>query len=522
MPARRLDGAAVAAAVRAELGPRIAEYRARAGRPPALDIVLVGDDPGSQIYVRNKERAGGESGLHVTVHRLPPTTSLDDLLSLIRRLNESPGSDGILVQSPLPAAMGKGAAQRVFDAIDPAKDVDGFHPHNVGLLVQGRATLAPCTPSGIIELLSREAIPLAGRRAVVIGRSEIVGKPLALLLLQRDATVTVCHSKTTDLEAVARTADVLVAAIGRPAFVTPLFVKPGATVVDVGTSRVADRAQVAAWFGQDSQRLADFDKKGSTVVGDVHPSVAETAGALTPVPGGVGPLTIAMLLRHACEPVPRSWMRGRFCSLSNAAVSLSDVVMGAGGFVWSTRCPDARQGRHGLCWRAVHRWFALRYWRRSRIKKASVTRERAVRRGPIDDPDCRSRLKIADYRLPLSLFQILPPESSSPPPTRRVDDVVGALRLLVDRHLAVDAPLGVRFGQATSLDQALELLVGPAGRDDHPIEVTLVAGLEQERDVGDRDLDRAAGTGEAFEPAADGGVDRRVDDRLEVAPRRRI
>jgi methylenetetrahydrofolate dehydrogenase (NADP+)/methenyltetrahydrofolate cyclohydrolase len=298
MPARRLDGAAVAAAVRAELEPRVAEFRARAGRPPALDIVLVGDDPGSQIYVRNKERAGAGSGLRVSVHRLAATTTLGDLLGLIRRLNTSSESDGILVQSPLPAAMGKGAAQQVFDAIDPAKDVDGFHPLNVGLLVQGRARLAPCTPTGIIELLSREGIPLAGRDAVVIGRSEIVGKPMALLLIQRDATVTVCHSRTKDLEAVARRADVLVAAIGRPAFVSPAFVKPGATVIDVGTSRVTDRDQVAAWFGQGSQRLADFDKKGSAVVGDVHPAVAEVAGALTPVPGGVGPLTIAMLLRN--------------------------------------------------------------------------------------------------------------------------------------------------------------------------------------------------------------------------------
>jgi methylenetetrahydrofolate dehydrogenase (NADP+)/methenyltetrahydrofolate cyclohydrolase len=298
MPARRLDGAAVAAAVRAEAGPRVAEFRARAGRPPALDIVLVGDDPGSHIYVRNKERAGTETGLRVTVHRLAATTNLDTLLSLVRRLNDAADTDGILVQSPLPAAMGRGAAQRVFDTIDPAKDVDGFHAHNVGLLVQGRATLAPCTPTGIIELLKREGITLAGRHAVVIGRSEIVGKPMALLLLQQDATVTVCHSRTVDLPAVARTADVLVAAIGRPAFVTPSFVKPGAAVVDVGTSRVTDRALIASWFGEGSVRLADFDKKGSAVVGDVHPSVAEVAGALTPVPGGVGPLTIAMLLRN--------------------------------------------------------------------------------------------------------------------------------------------------------------------------------------------------------------------------------
>jgi methylenetetrahydrofolate dehydrogenase (NADP+)/methenyltetrahydrofolate cyclohydrolase len=297
--ARRLDGAALAAAIRAELIPKVADFRARAGRPPALDIVLVGDDPGSQIYVRNKERAGAETGLAVTIHRLPPTTPREDALGLVRRLNEAAGCDGILVQSPLPAAMGKGAAQEVFDTIDPAKDVDGFHPLNVGLLVQGRARLAPCTPTGVIELLTREHIPLSGRHAVVIGRSEIVGKPMALLLLQRDATVTVCHSRTLDLPALARTADLIVAAVGRAGFVTPDFVRPGAVVIDVGINRIDDRRRAVELFGDGSPRLADFDRKGSTIAGDVHPRVAETAGALTPVPGGVGPLTIAMLLKNA-------------------------------------------------------------------------------------------------------------------------------------------------------------------------------------------------------------------------------
>jgi methylenetetrahydrofolate dehydrogenase (NADP+)/methenyltetrahydrofolate cyclohydrolase len=298
MPARRLDGAALAAAIRAELAPRIDAFRARAGRPPALDIVLVGDDPASHLYVRSKERIGAETGLRVVVHRLGADTSLEDLLRLVDRLNRRQDLDGILVQAPLPAALGAGAAQRVFDAIDPGKDVDGFHPANAGLLLQGRAVLSPCTPTGIVELLERERVPLAGRFAVVIGRSEIVGKPMALLLLQRDATVTICHSKTPALPAVARTADVLVAAIGRPAFVGPDFVKPGATVIDVGTSRVTDRARIAEWFGAGSERLAEFDRKGSSVVGDVHPAVAGVAGALTPVPGGVGPLTIAMLLRN--------------------------------------------------------------------------------------------------------------------------------------------------------------------------------------------------------------------------------
>jgi methylenetetrahydrofolate dehydrogenase (NADP+)/methenyltetrahydrofolate cyclohydrolase len=296
--ARRLDGAALAATIRAELTPEVAQFRARFNRPPALDIVLAGDDPASQIYVRNKERAGTDAGLRVTVHRLPATASRGDVLGLVGRLNASPECDGILVQSPLPAAMGKGAAQAVFDAIDPAKDVDGFHPHNAGLLVQGRARLTPCTPSGVIELLVREGVRLSGAHAVVIGRSEIVGKPMALLLLQRDATVTICHSRTTDLAGLARTADILVAAVGRAGFVTADFVKPGATVVDVGINRVSDRARAASLFGEGSARLAEFEKKGTAIVGDVHPAVAAVAGALTPVPGGVGPLTIAMLLRN--------------------------------------------------------------------------------------------------------------------------------------------------------------------------------------------------------------------------------
>ena len=298
MPARRLDGAALASAIRAELAPGVADFRRSAGRPPALDIVLAGDDPASQIYVRNKERAGAEAGLAVTIHRLAATASLAEVLTLIERLNASEACDGILVQSPLPAAIGKGAAQQVFDAIDPGKDVDGFHPVNVGRLVQGRARLAPCTPSGVIELLVRERVPLSGAHAVVIGRSEIVGKPMALLLLQRDATVTICHSRTRGLTDIARTADVLVAAVGRAGFVTPDAVRPGAVVVDVGINRITDRAQALGLFGEGSARFAEFEKRQTALVGDVHPAVADVAGALTPVPGGVGPLTIAMLLRN--------------------------------------------------------------------------------------------------------------------------------------------------------------------------------------------------------------------------------
>jgi methylenetetrahydrofolate dehydrogenase (NADP+) / methenyltetrahydrofolate cyclohydrolase len=298
MTARLLDGRAIAAAIRESVLPDVHAFTARAGRPPGLGIVLVGEDPSSEIYVRNKVRAGTESGLRVDLQRLPADATRDALLSLVARLNASDSHDGILVQSPLPAHMGKGAAQRVYDAIDPAKDVDGFHPVNVGRLVQGRAQLAPCTPSGVIEMLVRSNIPIAGTHAVVIGRSEIVGKPMAMLLLQRDATVTICHSKTPNLPAVAASADILVAAIGRPGFVTPAFVKPGATVIDVGISSVTDAAVASRLFDAGSTRLADFVRRGSVIVGDVHPSVVEVAGALTPVPGGVGPLTIAMLLKN--------------------------------------------------------------------------------------------------------------------------------------------------------------------------------------------------------------------------------
>ena len=224
----------------------------------------------------------------VTIHQLPATSTGRDVLDLVERLNRSAGCDGILVQSPLPPGISKGDAQRVFDAIHPDKDVDAFHPQNVGLLVQGRAVFAPCTPTGIMELLDREQVPIAGKRAVVIGRSEIVGKPMALLLLQRDATVTICHSKTANLPQVASEGDILVAAVGRAGFVRRDFVKPGAVVIDVGINRLTDRAAAIEFFGEGS-----------------HPSVAELAGALTPVPGGVGPLTIAMLLKNTLRAAER-------------------------------------------------------------------------------------------------------------------------------------------------------------------------------------------------------------------------
>jgi methylenetetrahydrofolate dehydrogenase (NADP+)/methenyltetrahydrofolate cyclohydrolase len=298
MSARRLDGAALARTIREELRRPVAAFTVEAGRPPALHIVLAGDDPASQIYVRNKERAGAEAGLAVTVHRLPATAGAAELFALVGGLNQDPAVDGILVQSPLPAAMGPAASRRILDAIDPVKDVDGFHPRNVGLLVQGRATLTPCTPAGVIELLEREGIGISGAHAVVIGRSDIVGKPMAFLLLQRHATVTICHSRSVDLGGLTAQGDIVVAAIGRVGFVTPAMIKPGATVVDVGINRLDDRAQAEALFGPGHPRLADFDKRGSLVAGDVHPRVADVAGALTPVPGGVGPLTIAMLLKN--------------------------------------------------------------------------------------------------------------------------------------------------------------------------------------------------------------------------------
>ena len=298
MSAHILDGVAVANQIRAEVGPAVAAFTARAGRPPGLGIVLVGDHPASEIYVRNKLKAAGEAGLHVDLSPLSADASVAELLEIVERLNRSDAHDGILVQSPLPEAMGPGAERRVFDVIRPDKDVDGFHPVNVGKLVQNRATLVAGTPSGVIELLERSNITIAGARAVVIGRSDIVGKPMALLLLHRHATVTVCHSRTPDLPHVAAEADVLVVAIGRAAFVTKQFVKPGATVVDVGMNRLTDRFQIECVFAVGSKGRQDFERRGSVLIGDVHPEVAQVAGALTPVPGGVGPLTIAMLLKN--------------------------------------------------------------------------------------------------------------------------------------------------------------------------------------------------------------------------------
>ncbi len=311
MSARILDGVAVAGQIRHDLRDRISAFTVSQGRPPALGIVLVGEDPSSEIYVRNKLKSAGESGLRADLFRLPATAPLDDVLAVVADLNARPDCDGILVQSPLPAALGPTAEQVVFDAVDPQKDVDGFHPENVGRLVQKRPSLVACTPLGIMELLDRSGIALDGARAVVVGRSDIVGKPIALLLLHRNATITICHSRTRDLPAVCASADLLVAAIGRPAFVTPEFVKPGATVVDVGINRVDDAALVGRIFPEGSRRRADFERRGSILVGDVHPGVEQVAGAMTPVPGGVGPLTIAMLLSNTLKAAEDRCSRSR-------------------------------------------------------------------------------------------------------------------------------------------------------------------------------------------------------------------
>ena len=298
MAARVLDGVAVANQIRSELGPAVEAFTARAGRPPGLGIVVVGDDPASLVYVASKLRSARETGLRADVERLPADAPLHELLARVERLNASDAHDGILVQSPLPDAMGADAERRVFDVVRPDKDVDGFHPVNVGALVQNRATLVACTPSGVIELLERSHVKIAGARAVVVGRSDIVGKPMALLLLHRHATVTICHSHTLNLPEVTAEGDILVSAIGRPGFITADFVKPGAAVVDVGTTPVADRQIVERLFPPGTKRHDAFLRRGQLVLGDVHPDVAGVAGALSPVPGGVGPLTIALLLRN--------------------------------------------------------------------------------------------------------------------------------------------------------------------------------------------------------------------------------
>ena len=296
MPARILDGTRIANDIRTEVAAEV-RGMAAAGVRPGLAVVLVGHNPASEIYVRGKVKASEEVGIYSEQHTPSETATTGQLLALIHELNRRDEIDGILVQLPLPAQVD---SKQVLMAVDPAKDVDGFHPVNVGFLSTQRPGLVPCTPAGVIEILKRSQIPVAGQEAVVVGRSDIVGKPAAMLLLNSNATVTVCHSKTRDLPEVCRRGDILVAAIGRAGMITRDFVKPGATVIDVGMNKVTDPAEFQRLFGgcstSNAKREQTFRTKGSTLVGDVHPEVAEIAGALTPVPGGVGPLTIAMLM----------------------------------------------------------------------------------------------------------------------------------------------------------------------------------------------------------------------------------
>jgi len=297
MPARILDGAIVAERIKEAVASRVREL-ATEGVRPGLAAVIVGDNPASQSYVSSKVRTCQALGLHSEKYELPQETTTGELLRLVASLNDSDDIDGILVQSPLPEQID---ARSIIEAIDPEKDVDGFNPVNVGRLVRGDATLVACTPAGIIELLDHYQIPIAGAQAVVVGRSDIVGKPMALLLLHRHATVTICHSRTKDLAAITRQADVLVAAIGRSAMLTGEFIREGAAVVDVGQNRVTSAEQALQVFpdSERAQRLEAIGKRGYTLVGDVEPrSAMERAGYFTPVPGGVGPLTIAMLMRN--------------------------------------------------------------------------------------------------------------------------------------------------------------------------------------------------------------------------------
>jgi methylenetetrahydrofolate dehydrogenase (NADP+)/methenyltetrahydrofolate cyclohydrolase len=291
---RVLDGAAIAAAIKQEVAEEVKLLAAR-GIRPGLAAVLVGNVAASEIYVRSKVQSCADLGIFSELITPPASVTTEEMLDLVAQLNARDEIDGILIQLPLPAQVDTKA---LLDAVSPAKDVDGFHPVNAGRLQAGRPALAPCTPAGIIEILKRSGIPMAGQHAVVVGRSDLVGKPAAMLLLHQNATVTICHSKTRDLGAITRQADILVAAIGRAGFITPEMVKPGATVIDVGINRINTRAEFDRFFVGNAKREATFAKRGSTIVGDVHPKAFELAGAYTPVPGGVGLLTVAMLMAN--------------------------------------------------------------------------------------------------------------------------------------------------------------------------------------------------------------------------------
>jgi methylenetetrahydrofolate dehydrogenase (NADP+)/methenyltetrahydrofolate cyclohydrolase len=291
---RILEGAVIAAQIKLEVAAEVAGLASR-GIRPGLAAVLVGHVPASEIYVRSKVKTCGELGLASDLITPPETVTTEEMLELVAQLNEREDVDGILIQLPLPKQVD---AKRLLEGVSPAKDVDGFHPVNVGRLQSGQPSLAPCTPSGMIQILKRSSIEIAGQNAVVIGRSDIVGKPIAILLLHENATVTICHSRTRDLPSITRNADILVAAIGRPGYVTAEMVKPGATILDVGINRITQREDFDKYFLGDAKREELFRLRGSTIVGDVHPAAFAVAGAYTPVPGGVGPLTIAMLMAN--------------------------------------------------------------------------------------------------------------------------------------------------------------------------------------------------------------------------------
>ena len=289
-----LDGALIAAEIKQEVAEEVKALAAR-GIRPGLVVVQVGHVPASDIYVRNKVQTSLDLGL-ASEHITPPeTVSTEQMLDLIAQLNARDDVDGILVQLPLPSQVD---TKLLLEAVSPEKDVDGFHPINAGRLQAGRPALAPCTPAGIIEILKRSHIPIAGKHAVVVGRSDIVGKPAALLLLHENATVTICHSKTQNLAEITRQADILVAAIGRPGFITADMVTPGATLIDVGMNRIDTREEFDRFFAGNAKREATFAKRGSTIIGDIHPAAFEVSSAYTPVPGGVGLLTIAMLMAN--------------------------------------------------------------------------------------------------------------------------------------------------------------------------------------------------------------------------------
>ncbi len=291
---RILDGVAIAAEIKAEVLVEVQELR-RIGIVPGLAVVLVGEVPASAIYVRSKVKTCGELGIFSEMRTPPETVTTGEMLGIIAELNGRDDVDGILIQLPLPKHVD---TKRLLEAVAPEKDVDGFHPVNAGRLQAGQPGLAPCTPAGIMEILRRSDIEVAGKSAVVVGRSDIVGKPAAMMLLNASATVTVCHSRTVDLARYTREAEILVAAIGRAGFVTEEMVRPGAVLIDVGINRVTEAAELERFFPGDAARAAGFAKRGSTVVGDIDPAAFAVAGAYTPVPGGVGALTIAMLMQN--------------------------------------------------------------------------------------------------------------------------------------------------------------------------------------------------------------------------------